>query len=307
MAEVWTLSEESIRKLAKLVRDQQQEIGNLRRHLAHYATRRHEAVYIPGKQYLAEFKSHESPDETYTYPVPSAGTLDVVFPAYIVDGPTFDDTDPFSKTAFPTATGLGEAVFVHSLRRTYVLPKVASGFYYPVWKVNGKWWIDHPPLWPRVAYSANTTSATVSASTSVDINDNVDVTYEGLSSSTYSPITVSSAGVITAHYKCRALVTVSACIYSGTFAGTTSIAGTIDQAGTAAASPAAMPQLIYEFLKPGAGTSHQNGYGVITISTQGLFNFSATDTLSFKITNGSGGDVTLQSFGVTIDPAYGVP
>ena len=66
-----------------------------------------------------------------------------------------------------------------------------------------------------------------------------------------------------------------------------------------------MPAMHYEFLKPAAGTSYATGR--ITVSAQGLFNFSATDTLSFKVTNGSGGDVTLQSFGVTIDPAYGVP
>lgn len=261
---------------------------------------------VGGEQvFLAEFKTHSSPDPTYNYPLPSDGTLDVVFPAYIVDGPTFDDEPIFSKTAFPTATGLGEAVFVHSLRRTYVLPKVASGFFYPVYKINDKYWIDQVPLWPRVAYSANTTSATVSASSSVDINSAVAVTYEGLASSTYSPINVSSTGVITAYYKCRALVTVSACIQVGSFAGSTSIAGTIDQAGTAAAAPAAMPAMHYEFLKPAAGTTYATGR--ITVSTQGLFNFSAGDTLSFKITNGSGGDVTLQSFGVTIDPAYGVP
>ncbi len=50
MAEVWTLSEESIRKLAKLVSAQERELSNLRRHLAHYSTRRHEAVYLPGSK-----------------------------------------------------------------------------------------------------------------------------------------------------------------------------------------------------------------------------------------------------------------
>lgn len=46
--EIYTFSEEGMRKLVASYRAQQQEMSNLRRHLAHYSTRRHEAVYLPG-------------------------------------------------------------------------------------------------------------------------------------------------------------------------------------------------------------------------------------------------------------------
>jgi hypothetical protein len=48
MAELYTFSEDGMRKLVEAYRAQQREMSNLRRHLAHYSTRRHEAVYLPG-------------------------------------------------------------------------------------------------------------------------------------------------------------------------------------------------------------------------------------------------------------------
>jgi hypothetical protein len=48
MADLYTFSEEGMRKLVAAYREQQRDMVNLKRHLAHYATRRHEAVYLPG-------------------------------------------------------------------------------------------------------------------------------------------------------------------------------------------------------------------------------------------------------------------
>lgn len=47
MAELFTFSEDGMRKLVDAYRSQQREMSNLKRHLAHYSTRRHEAVYMP--------------------------------------------------------------------------------------------------------------------------------------------------------------------------------------------------------------------------------------------------------------------
>jgi hypothetical protein len=48
MADLYTFSEDGMRKLADAFRAQARDFGNLKRMLAHYATRRHEAVYMPG-------------------------------------------------------------------------------------------------------------------------------------------------------------------------------------------------------------------------------------------------------------------
>lgn len=49
MADIFTFSEEGMRKLVAMYHEQQRDMVNLKRHLAHYSTRRHEAVYLPGK------------------------------------------------------------------------------------------------------------------------------------------------------------------------------------------------------------------------------------------------------------------
>lgn len=48
--EVYTFSEEGMRKLVAAYREQQRDMVNLRRALTHYSTRRHEAVYLPGSK-----------------------------------------------------------------------------------------------------------------------------------------------------------------------------------------------------------------------------------------------------------------
>lgn len=49
MAEVYTFDEAGMRAVVALVKEQCNEIKSLKRHLTHYATRRHEAVYLPAK------------------------------------------------------------------------------------------------------------------------------------------------------------------------------------------------------------------------------------------------------------------
>lgn len=58
--EVYTFSEEGMRKLVAAYRAQQNEMSNLRRHLAHYATRRHEAVYLPGSKPIKLVRNSDS-------------------------------------------------------------------------------------------------------------------------------------------------------------------------------------------------------------------------------------------------------
>jgi hypothetical protein len=84
MAELYTFSEEGMRKLVEAYRAQQREMSNLKRHLAHYSTRRHEAVYLPA---TAVSVRNDSGEEIPAHGVMRVTSVDLEPDVYVVAKP----------------------------------------------------------------------------------------------------------------------------------------------------------------------------------------------------------------------------
>jgi hypothetical protein len=264
---------------------------------------------------LADFRAHED-SPTYAYPLPSDQNDDMVFPAFIQRGVTFDDETGFDVDQELTLDGGfssdDEPVFVYSLRRTYIPPNPTyphGQTLRPIIKINDKWYCNYTPVF-RLSFGVSTISASTSGTTRVFEAPGSTHLSEGIGDTvtdpTYAPITVSSgsssAGVITAHRKCTALVSLTLYLELSSFSGSSSINGYIQPTSGSTAVVTRLPLIHYVFLPPGSGITYQSGTR-LTLSSRGYVQFDAGETLQFEIVN-TGGTVVPSQMIVTVEPVF---
>lgn len=238
MQEAYGFNEPAMREVLHRLDEHDKTYDMIRRRLATFSVRRHEAVYIPGKSVvLAKFIEHVSPATPYSYPARDG--YHRKFPAYIWRNVTYNNdptsvgytiNEPLATPASPFA----EPVFVYNIRNWWI-PEHRLHW---AWELNGRWYTDYvKPAGPLEYWGSFSASSAGSEDLIPTSAATIDYGYDG------HGLTVNaSTGVVTVHRAMRVTFTANMDVtLSGTATGT--LTAWITHPGSSACQGAAVWQV----------------------------------------------------------------